>query len=220
MTIMLEVINGNYLIDKEITLTNKDKIKIKEILKKVNKRVLYDSKIHGYYHSKRVFLFSYLIAKHEKLNEIDFQIITDAALYHDIGRINDYEDSLHGYCGVLKIDKIVTHPIYREQANLNILKAIIDGHSVDDKHKDYFIGFYEIVDINRYYKLYKILKDADALDRKRLGDDLDESFLRLNISKRLVALAEKINNIYKNKIFGTHHWQVLRKMLKYFIVTR
>ena len=85
-------------------------------------------------------------------------IITDAALYHDIGRINDYEDSLHGYCSANRIDTVVKHPIYKDIENLNILKAIMDGHSVSDERRDRFIDDYEITDVERYYKLYDILK--------------------------------------------------------------
>lgn len=200
MTIMLEIITDNNLIEKNINLTSKDKMVIKRILKTIKKGVLYNSKLHGYYHSKRVLFFSYIIAKHEKLDKKDFQIIIDAALYHDIGRVNDKEDSLHGLRGALEIEKVVDHPLYKDKENLNLLKAIIEGHSVDDKKKNSFIKKYNLTQINRYYKLYNILKDADALDRKRLFDDLDEDFLRLNISRTLIKLAGKVNNIYKERL--------------------
>lgn len=201
---MKEIVNADNIIEKHVNLTNQDKKTIEEVLSTIKRNALYNSKIHGLYHSEKVFLFSYLIAKHERLDEIDHQIITDAALYHDIGRINDYEDSLHGYCSANRIDTVVKHPIYKDIENLNILKAIMDGHSVSDERRDRFIDDYEITDVERYYKLYDILKDADALDRKRFFDYsdsyLDERFLRIDVSKGLIKLSEEINNIYKQNI--------------------
>ncbi len=192
------------IISQYVTLTEEEKKEIVDIITNINASVLYNSKIHGIYHSQKVFLFSYLIAKHENLNNEERQIIFDAALYHDIGRINDFEDTLHGYCSALRIDKIATHPIYKNEENLKILKAIVDGHSVVDDKKDRFIEDYEVTNVERYYKLYNILKDADALDRKRFFESsyahLDERYLRLDYSKKLIKLSEEINSYYKNKI--------------------
>ena len=189
-TIMREIISAGNIIEKHIDLTVEDEKYLLDTVSSINTKVLYNSKIHGLYHSEKVFLFCYLIAKDEKLNEVERQIITDAALYHDIGRINDYEDSIHGYCSANRIEDVVNNSIYEDKENLKILKAIVDGHSVSDKRRDRFIEDYEIIEVDRYYKLYDILKDADALDRKRFFDysnsHLDERYLRTNISKDLV----------------------------------
>ncbi|MDD2180787.1 MAG: HD domain-containing protein [Bacilli bacterium] len=206
MSIIIQEIEkfNNNVIEKYVKLTTEDKKTITEVLSNLKKGALYNSKIHGIYHSEKVFLFCYLIAKHENLDEVDCQIITDAALYHDIGRINDCEDSLHGYCASYKIEKIVEHPIYKDVENLNILKGIIDGHSVSDDNRDRFIEDYEITEVERYYKLYDILKDADALDRNRFFDYsnsyLDESYLRTDISKQLMGLSKEINDLYKKEV--------------------
>lgn len=204
-TLMEQIINSNNnLIDKYTKLSEYDNETIIKVINNINKDKLYNSKIHGLYHSKKVFLFCYLIAKQMKLNKIDMQILIDAALYHDIGRINDYEDSLHGYCSALRIEDAVNHPIYKDEENLNILKAIIDGHSVADEHKERFIFDYDIKNEDRYYLLYDILKDADALDRNRFYNTsdayLDKSYLRTDYSKKLIALSLEINNIYKSEI--------------------
>ncbi len=205
-TIMREIISASNVIEKHIDLTVEDEKYLLDTVSSINTKVLYNSKIHGLYHSEKVFLFCYLIAKDENLNEVERQIITDAALYHDIGRINDYEDSIHGYCSANRIEDVVNNPIYEDKENLKILKAIVDGHSVSDKRRDRFIEDYEIIEVDRYYKLYDILKDADALDRKRFFDysnaHLDKRYLRTNISKDLVKLSEEINNIYKSEIIG------------------
>lgn len=176
------------------------------IIKNVRKEYLYDSKIHGFNHSVRVMLFAYLLAKSENLDKIDTRIIIDAALYHDIGRQSDNEDLVHGLSSAYLIDNIdiVNHKIYKENPdNLNILKAIIDGHSTPDKNIENTALNYDVEDINRYKKLYSILKDADALDRKRFREgynfSLNPDFLRFEKSKELIKLSEEINEIFKKE---------------------
>lgn len=198
-------INPRY---KEIIKTNKelDTETLIRIIENIRKEYLYDSKIHGFNHSVRVMIFAYLIAQSEKLDKIDTRIIIDAALYHDIGRQTDNEDTVHGLSSAYLIDSIdiVNHKIYKENPdNLNILKAIIDGHSTDDE-KMLNTGLnYEVNDMDRYIKLYKILKDADALDRKRFREgymfSLNPKFLRTKKAKELIILSEEINEIFKKE---------------------
>jgi len=183
-----------------------EKDKINSIIKNIRKEYLYKSKIHGYNHSVKVMLFAYTLAKSEGLDEIDTKIIIDAALYHDIGRDSDNEDSVHGLYSSCKLDTtdIIKHEIYKENPeNLKILKAIIDGHSIPDKKKDLIAENYEIEDISRYVKLYNILKDADALDRKRFREgynfSLDPKYLRIQKSKELIGVSEEINDILKKE---------------------
>lgn len=204
-TIIQEIVKPDYnIVNKHIDLTIEDIEKINRALSSIKTGSLYDSKIHGLYHSEKVFLFAYIIAKDEKLDPVDLQIITDAALYHDIGRINDCEDTLHGLCSANKVSSIINNPIYKDGENLNLLKAIIDGHSVNDNRRDYFIEDYEITEKDRYYKLYNILKDADALDRNRFYSYsdcfLDERYLRTDMSKKLIGLSKEINDLYKEKM--------------------
>ncbi|MFA5603676.1 MAG: HD domain-containing protein [Bacilli bacterium] len=207
-TIIQEIVKSDYnIVNKYIDLTIEEQQKITEILSSIKTNYLYDSKIHGLYHSEKVFLFAYIIAKAENLNPVDLQIITDAALYHDIGRINDCEDTLHGLCSANRVGNVINNDIYKDKENLNILKAIIDGHSVNDSRRDCFIEDYEIKESDRYYKLYNILKDADALDRNRFYSYndcfLDERYLRTDMSKKLIVLSKEINDFYKEKLKET-----------------
>ena len=87
---------------EETTLLNsfldEDKLKeYKEILSNLKVEKLYHSKIHGEYHSEKVSLFAFILANEYHLDEVDKQIIMDAALYHDIGRMNDLNESFHYY---------------------------------------------------------------------------------------------------------------------------
>lgn len=180
-----------------------NKEEVLKILKTIKKDKLYRSNIHGLYHSEKVLLFAYLIAKNERLNDIDLKIITDAAMYHDVGRIDDSEEAFHGYRSAEMIDEIVDDEIYKDKNNLKILKAIIDAHSrKDELCKNSFESFeIDEKEYDRYYKLYCILKDADALDRLRLSSDktigLNEEYLRVRYSRKLIGLSREINKKYR-----------------------
>lgn len=173
-----------------------------QILKNIKKYELYSSHIHGLFHSEKVLLFAYLIAKEMNLDPVSFQIIVDAAIYHDIKRQNDFEDPFHGMASANAIEKVVTNEIYKDEKNLEMLKAIIDIHSQDDKVAKRNFDNYELdlAEYDRYKLLFSILKDADALDRKRFVEAsmaaLNPKFLRFEFSKELIALAEDVNFMY------------------------
>lgn len=185
-----------------LSLKEKEFNYFKEKIKNIKKEFLYRSKIHGIYHSEKVALNAYLIGLDQNLDDIDMEILMDAAIYHDIGRINDFEDAFHGLASANNIDKVVNNVIYDDVDNLKILKAIIDYHSQNDKKLRINFENYEIKEeyYDRYVKLAKILKDADALDRKRFVEKcnaaLNPKFLRFNISHKLINLSEEINKFY------------------------
>jgi len=187
-------------IDKFITEDAKPELF--SILKRIKKDKLYSSEIHGLYHSEKVMLFAYLIAKHLNLNPVDFQIIMDAAIYHDIKRENDFEDAFHGYVSAQHIHTVIDSEIYQDKNNLEMLKAIIDIHSQKDTDAENNFYNYELDEnqYERYKLLYSILKDADALDRTRFVEtsmaSLNPKFLRLDFSKSLISLAKDINLMY------------------------
>ena len=192
-------------------LENFNKEEFLKILNDIDKKQLYNSPIHGLYHSEKVLLFSYLIGKYYNFNEQDMRIICDAAKYHDIGRVGDDENKFHGNNSSEKIDLVIKYGDEYEQA---LLKAIMNEHSIPDNEADrsfddYFWNFkyedpnYSEEKIREYKKrydyLYKVLKDADALDRFRLIGTcaaLDEDYLRLDYSKELISMAEEINDKY------------------------
>jgi len=179
----------------------------------VNFGILYKSLLHGLHHSQKVCLFAMLLAKEQRLDETDMQIIKDASLYHDIGRINDIEDSIHGFASACRIDKVVNHQIYDDPTNLGYLKAIMDAHSrtadIDRSFADYKFD-YPDMNIKRFNRLANILLDADALDRTRFYRTsraaLKESYLRLPFAKELVSFAQQINDYYV-QYMGDYYFQ-------------
>lgn len=206
--ILIELIN-NGVVDSYLDTLSRDKIIT--IIKAIKEKHLYSSLFHGLHHSEKVLLFSYILGLYFKISEIDLQILTDAAIYHDIGRIDETEEAIHGLVSARKIDKVVDNPIYQNPQNLAILKAICDGHSRDDKYIDIIAEDYEIEEenIERYKMLFKILKDADALDRTRFmktsSAALNEKYLRFPISKQLIELANSINESYRIKMSDIHY---------------
>lgn len=172
---------------------------------------LYKFQFHGIHHSQKVMLFSYLIGKHENLNSDEMKILMDASLYHDIGRTNEAEDSVHGLISANKFEKLFKNdPFYTDINKINLLKAIADVHSVDDKKSDFTFENYDLPEElkSTYEILYKILKDADALDRTRFplisSEFVKEEFLRFNYSKDLIDFACKVNQIYRSFINEKH----------------
>lgn len=177
----------------------------------IKKEFLFKSNFHGLYHSEKVLLFSYLIGKAEKLNDVEMEIIMDAAIYHDIGRNNENEDTAHGFASSCRLDsekgRILSNTIYEDNVTFTYLKAICDAHSMpDDKEKRIFDNYNyeeEKIEYEQFHKLSDILKDADALDRTRFASvnpaALKESFLRNESAKKLVGFAKYINGLYRER---------------------
>jgi hypothetical protein len=153
-----------------------------------DKYFLNPESIHGVLHAKRVLLLAYIIGLYEELDDNDMEIVLNAAKYHDIGRTNDNYDEMHG---ILSFNKMLQLELVdKEMEDIHILQFIMENHCIDDKKGLANLEKYPIEDKNRAIRLYQILKDADGLDRVRLGD-LDINYLRLPISKRLVLVAQQ-----------------------------
>jgi len=159
---------------------------------------IYHSHLHGIYHNARVMLYTMFIARQLELTVADCEVVVPAALYHDIGRVNDKEDGSHGCRSAQLIEQILP----RDYADMNMLKAVIELHSIDDKHFAAIAQKHNIVDRDRFKTLYSVLKDVDALDRVRLTyynsdhSELNPNMLRLPISRQLVKVAHQLNEFF------------------------
>lgn len=165
-------------------------------INELNDKLLYCSQVHGYKHVLNVSLFSYLIACNEKLDISDLDIILEIALYHDIGRDNDKEDSEHGQRGAQKMIEQMS-----KYSDCMIIPAVIHAHSLsDDEAKRVFLQYnLEESQYKRYIKFLTIIKDADALDRFRLrSDSLKTKYLRIEYSKELISLACALSKVTWN----------------------
>ncbi|MCM0624495.1 HD domain-containing protein [Lysinibacillus sp. OL1_EC] len=144
---------------------------------------------HTKTHCARVLLLALLIGHQKGLSEEEKDALAMAAVFHDSRRLDDGIDKGHGsraaayykdYC--LKYDLP-----YNEQTYY-----ITYYHDQDDS-----LGISEMKNSlnERTVLLYQIFKDADALDRFRLGPNaLDVNFLRREEAHRLVSFAKDLFN--------------------------
>ena len=211
--------------ERLIFLSPEELQEIKRIVSNIQVEHLYQGNFtHGLYHSEKVFIYTYLLAKQENIIEPFRQILFDAAIYHDCNRQDNFEDSIHGYASANKIKGLIDSkdislsPIYNNKKYQVLLYALMETHSARENSisdlnsllnqasnldllKDGVTLDEELLDlVGPYITLCKILKDSDALDRKRFGDvsyaSLNEEYLRLNSSKQLVDFADQINKLY------------------------
>ncbi len=210
--ILIEIINEGKL---DNYLNETEKKELIELTKGIKRNYLYKSEFHGLHHSEKVLLFAYLIGQHDNLSVGEMEIITDVAIYHDIGRHTEEEETIHGYVSAQNLGEVLgAKPIYQKKEVFKLAQALCDAHSVADNRSSIIFDIYELPYewLEVYQKLLSILKDSDALDRTRFGKTsnftLKEKFLRTPFSRQLVDLAYHINDYYRDKIsekfFNTH----------------
>lgn len=155
--------------------------------------------IHGEKHWLRVFKLAdkimscLMLARKTKL-VVNKGMVGMAALLHDIGRVNDGADPDHGYRGAPiafklaaslmaqgqnKIALATPKGFYAKMAELGRIADIVSRHCLPGPGD---------------YLEMQIVKDADKLDRVRLGgpDAVDLDQLALPVSKTLIDTAVKL----------------------------
>lgn len=140
--------------------------------------------IHGKLHCARVLLYALSIGEQKNLIETDLEALATAAVFHDSRRFSDGLDAGHGKRAADYYQEFCSgqENMFDERVYLAIAY-----HDLSDK-----IGRIEIEksDLKNGILLYEILKDADALDRFRLGrEGLDIRYLRADKAKTLVDFA-------------------------------
>ena len=163
---------------------------------------LYDSHLHGVGHIERVILLGALIARNEGFSRHDAVLLLRCCAYHDLGREDDGEDPGHGERSAKKLASAYFDFARRDltAADLPILYAAVAAHSMSDRQRGETGRRYGIPDgdLARYEEIAACLKDADNLDRVRLGD-LDPSHLRHEMSLALVPFAEELFQAYERR---------------------
>lgn len=170
-------------------------------LQDFNENLFFDSKgIHGLLHMKRVLIHVISLSLEMDLDDTEKNMLINAALYHDIGRDNDYKDDLHGKKSWEKvIEKDIWNDIEQKYELYDTEKAvvqfIIENHCLDDQMvwENLNKSNFNIYSKEEVKKLMSIFKDADGLDRVRLGD-LKISFLRTEAAKKRYMFAQDLLN--------------------------
>ena len=132
--------------------------------------------IHGKGHAERVLDFALRLSE---FFDVDKKVIVLAALLHDCGRVNDYDDPAHGERGAIMAKEFIdTHKIAVDAA---LIARCIIGH---------------VKEANNEIEC-KIIGDADKLDRFRFRgpDCLRVEFLELPESHSLIKYAKKVNGV-------------------------
>ena len=145
----------------------------------------HQSRIHGINHTYRVMCLTMYIAETEGLNNEALPALC-AAFIHDLARKDDGYCTQHGSWAV-KSKLPVFESLFRKAGmdtkEIKIIGKAVANHSV----------YSEFGETDDAYTVTAILKDADALDRIRLGEDnLDEKFLRFEASRNLISFAKKL----------------------------
>lgn len=145
----------------------------------------YHSGIHGINHTYRVMYHVLQIAAATGF-EREGMAAFCAAYIHDLARVNDGYCDQHGAWSSERKLHLYTKLFQQLGLNDDDLEKVeiaITNHSIPK----------ELEKENKGYVLTALLKDADALDRIRLGaQGLDIRFLRFVESKEMVSSAEDI----------------------------
>lgn len=146
-----------------------------------------ESELHTKNHCARVLLLALHIGHQKGLGDVEMDALGMAAIFHDSRRLDDGIDKGHGSRAAA---------YYKSYCNKHDLHFDEQTYYITYYHdQDDALGSSEIAKsphLNEHgVLLYQIFKDADALDRFRLGPDaLDEKFLRTEEAHGLVDFAK------------------------------
>lgn len=160
---------------------------LREAVETLKLEALYHSPIHGSGHINRVLLMAGLIAWREGLEGEDARQYFRAASYHDVGRYFDGLDLTHGSRSAEQLAALtgVQGEALRE------LQGAVAAHSQPDAKLEEMVSAYHPSNLPRALELARLLKDADNLDRVRLGD-LNPKFLRHDSAKALADFSHRL----------------------------
>ena len=147
--------------------------------------------IHTEGHCERVLLLALKIGEKRQLLLRSMIALCHASIFHDTRRKDNYLDRGHG-------DRAADY--YKEFCEKSSMKflpevfAAIKYHDRNDEEGEEYIRREAPADeMEGWLEVYRDFKDADALDRFRLGPwGLNESFLRTEQSRELVDFAREL----------------------------
>ena len=147
------------------------------------------SEKHTKEHCARVLLYCLLIADRKKLSQKERDILCAAAVFHDSRRQDDWLDVGHGRRAA------DYYKAFCAETGLPFEQRCYDVMAWHDR--DDWLGIdaiqSRIPQEQDAVLLYQIFKDADALDRFRLGPGgFDPNYLRTNEAKTLVEYAKAV----------------------------
>ncbi len=156
----------------------------------------HSSLIHGINHTYRVMYHVLNIGRRAGLNH-EIQLAFCAAFIHDMSRLHDGYCTEHGgWAAKNKLAEFKNLFIKSgiDPDGINAIKLAVANHSIRT----------EIYKNHPYYKTVALLKDADALDRIRIGENnLKVEYLRFPETLDLVDFARELYYKSNDKILGS-----------------
>ena len=149
------------------------------------------SLFHTRDHCARVLLFALLLANREDWTPEERDILAAAAVFHDSCRKDDGYDVGHGRRGA---EAYWDFCMSKRLPFSEICYRILEYHDREDKLGEKALAIMG-KEGERGIRLYRIFKDADALDRYRLGPgqgELDVKYLRTDAAKELTGYAKRV----------------------------
>lgn len=151
-----------------------------------------DSLIHASAHCERVLLYALIMGEDIFGDDSDTpDILAHASIFHDTRREDEYLDTGHGARAAVYYEQFC-----RDNTDITFHPEavyLMRYHDLDDKVGKEAIRKHFGADADRVLKLYAIFKDADALDRWRLGrHGLDPKFLRTQKSRTMTEFSRRI----------------------------
>lgn len=155
---------------------------------------LYKSPMHGPGHIERTMLHGAMCAMEDDLDAEDTALLLECCAYHDVGRVNDSKDDLHGHRSAARLAELTG----RDGEELKMMMAAVDAHSRPERDLEPTLRHYGVADWARSLRLTQLLKDADGLDRVRIWD-LDVRHLRREASRAREDFAEYLFEVYQRE---------------------
>ena len=154
-----------------------------------------ESELHGVRHTQRVYIHAQRLVSELNWPEHDARVVLQAALWHDIGRVNDSWDPRHG---ALSAERVADRGFDAalSAADAQIARFAIRNHCRSDGHGER--RAIDEADPERALRILWLLKDADALDRVRLAPpgrgayEIDSTMLRHTCTIEMVEFAEEL----------------------------
>jgi HD superfamily phosphodiesterase len=143
--------------------------------------------VHGVSHTQRVHIHAQRLADALGWNAGDTDLALFAALWHDIGRTDDGIDDAHGARSAARSGRLgLTRGL--APADAEAVLFAVRFHCLPDHVGRASSAELTLPGDARALRLLWLLKDADALDRVRLGEQADPHVLRHDAARHLLKI--------------------------------
>ena len=159
------------------------------------------SSLHGVRHTQRVHIHAQRLTEELEWTAEDRELVLAAALWHDIGRLGDGVEPGHGVGSVEQADGLKLLAALSDEDAAVVRFAILRHSLSDDGATAHAEGLaaaadlsWRLADPERALRVLWLLKDADALDRIRLGfgEQADPRQLRHRRAVQLIGFAKAL----------------------------